>query len=61
MMGIRMTLLLVVHGRGGVGRHDFRVQFRLWSVVRIRWNLPVGWLPARKSGGEVCSAMLLSD
>ncbi|MCY1246934.1 hypothetical protein D9M72_602110 [compost metagenome] len=22
MMGIRMTLLLVVHGRGGVGRHD---------------------------------------
>ena len=33
MMGIRMTMLLVVHGRGGAGRHD--------ASVLIYWNLAI--------------------
>lgn len=36
-------LLLAVHGRGGVGRHDFRVVFRSRSDARIGWSmLPAG-------------------
>lgn len=33
MMGIRMTMLLVVHGRGGAGRHD--------ASVLLCWNLAI--------------------